>query len=128
MRVKIQFKTKIYSKYTVNRLYCYGTRKINIIHAQMRMLCSNLKAHLKSLHVIDDATCLCGIGIEDNFHFFFECPLYTLLRQELFASIRDLCPLTIESILYGCDDTDFNANTQIFNAVHNFIDKTQRFN
>ena len=55
-----------------NVLYCYGQRSINIIHAQMRMSSSNLKSHLKSLHVIDDAICMCGHGIEDCFHYFFE--------------------------------------------------------
>ena len=42
-----------------NVLYCYGQRSINIIHAQIRMSSSNLKSHLKSLHVIDDAICMC---------------------------------------------------------------------
>ena len=62
-------------------LYNYGKRKLNVIHAQMRMCCSNLKAHLYLLHVVDDPLCVCSQGVEDNEHFFFVCPLYVVLRN-----------------------------------------------
>ena len=40
------------------------------IHAQLRMNCSNLNAHLHSLHVIDSPACVCSHSIEDTAQFF----------------------------------------------------------
>ena len=64
------FKAKVIGKVESNPLFYFGTRKANIIHSQMRMHCSNLKSHLVELHVTDDPMCTCGMGVEDNEHFF----------------------------------------------------------
>ena len=42
------FKSSIMPSRSKNVLFCHGVRKWNVIHAQMRMGCSNLKAHIKS--------------------------------------------------------------------------------
>ena len=49
------FRTKVITNTVANcsKLYYAGQRKFNIILAQLRMNCSNLNAHLYSLHVID---------------------------------------------------------------------------
>ena len=109
------------------KLYNYGARPYNIIHAQLRLQCSNLKAHLYSLHVIDDPTCSCTTGNEENFHFFFQCPMYFVQRQELANTIRQLTSFTINVLLYGDESLDNNANQDIFAAVHKFIQDSGRF-
>ena len=35
-----KFKDKVCTKYVLNKLFCFGSRKINIVHSQMRMQCS----------------------------------------------------------------------------------------
>ena len=108
-------------------LYNYGQRKENVIHAQMRMLCSNLRAHLKHLHVVDDATCICSQSVEDNYHFFFSCPLYVQCRADMLATISQICYPNLETILYGNHDLSFDDNVVIFEAVHSYIGLSERF-
>ena len=88
---KDEFKSKLpnVSK-TSDELYNFGERRCNVIHAQLRMQCSNLKAHLLALHVVDDPTCACNTGAEDNYHFFFQCPLYYAYRLELINTVNAL--------------------------------------
>ena len=74
------FKETVVNKTNANPLYYYGSRKANVIHSQLRMHCSNLKAHLVGLHVSDDPSCICSTGVEDNQHFFLDCPLYYTYR------------------------------------------------
>ena len=62
-----------------NELYYYGNRSTNIKHAQLRMKCSRLNAHLYNLHVVDSPGCSCGHDIEDNNHYLLICPLYHTL-------------------------------------------------
>ena len=93
----------------------------------MRMLCSNLNAHLLSLHVIDDAKCLCNYETEDNFHFLFECPLYHTQRQKMLLSINNLCNVNLDVLLYGDDNLDIETNKKIFDAVQEFIKLSERF-
>ena len=122
-----EFKRKLIPAKPRNVLFCHGQRTINIIHAQMRMSCSNLKSDLKSLHVIDDATCICGNAVEDCFHFFFECPLYDNQRQKLFADVNNICTVNLDVLLFGENEMDLVTNKQIFESVHEFIKSTGRF-
>ena len=93
----------------------------------MRMLCSNLKVHLVALHVLDDPTCLCFTGDEDNEHFFLHCPLYYTHRLKLANTIRNLYDFTLEKLLYGDNRLDLEQNCILFDAVHEFIIDTGRF-
>ena len=121
-----EFKKKI-RKIHRNELYCYGPRKLNVIHAQLRMNCSNLNAHLKSLHVTDDPTCICGNSIEDCFHYFLECPLYHNQRQRLNFAISDICNMNLDTLLFGNDNLDLKDNQKIFDAVQEYIMSSERF-
>ena len=121
------FKKVIDWKNTCNPLFYYGVRKYNIIHTQMRLNCSNLRAHLFSLHVIDDAMCACNLDIEDNNHFLLYCPLYAVQRQELIRSLQDLSQFDLNILLYGDELLDIQVNKAIFAAVHLYIKATERF-
>ena len=70
------FRSKITPIVNCPDLYYVGLRKFNIIHAQLRMNCSNLNAHLHSLHVIDSPACVCSHREEDTAHFFLDCSFY----------------------------------------------------
>ena len=58
-------------KFTNNFPYYMGARLVNISHAQLRMNCCNLNAHLFQLHVVDSLDCSCGYNLEDVSHFLF---------------------------------------------------------
>ena len=109
-------------------LYNYGSRKVNIIHSQMRMLCSKLKSHLFLLHVADSPRCHCGFNEEDNNHFLLECPLYEDLRRVM---IRDILNVTAEihcdTLMFGNDTLSYEDNVFIFSALHTYIEATGRF-
>ena len=121
------FRENISAENNVKKWYSYGSRKVNIIHAQLRMKCSNLKHHLLNLHVIEDATCACLTGIENTIHYFMECPLYFTERQKLITDISSISDFNIDTILYGCDELTYEQNVRIVEAVHGFIKDSDRF-
>ena len=121
------FKRTIIENRARDELYNFGERKFNIIHAQLRLNCSNLKSHLVSLHVLDDPTCVCGHDTENAHHYFFTCPLYDIERTKLFTEIGAICDVTLETILFGNQDLPLENNLMIFSHVHEFIKRSNRF-
>jgi len=66
------FRTAIQTNPCVNVLYNGIDRRLSVIHAQLRMKCSNLNSHLFNLHVVDNPFCNCSVNvIEDKLSFFF---------------------------------------------------------
>ena len=93
-------------------LFCYGSRKCNIIRARLRIGCSGLREHLCNyLHVIDSPKCQCGNESETVFHYFFECILFENQRQKM---MQDLIPLTLEistkTFLFGDTSKSLKIN------------------
>ena len=120
------FKKIITNSFVQNPLFNGHTRSLALIHAQLRMHCSNLMADLHKLHV-DSPQCSCMTGVEDNFHYFFKCPLYNLERIHLFNSIEPLCNISIDTLLFGNNLLSLDVNVQIFTSVERFILETERF-
>ena len=113
-----------------NVLYNFGERFINIIHAQLRMKCSNLKAHLHLLHVVDSPSCQCGHNMEDNNHYLLKCPLYNTMRNKMFNIVSQYVPYAnIDEyiLLFGDNEISTENNLEIFKAVHSYIKGTARF-
>ena len=107
-----------------NELFYLGTRNNYIKHAQLRMKCSKLNAHLFSLHVIDSPACICGHNIEDCEHFLLHCPLYYNLRQTLFQTLSNLIDnqhLNTDTLLFGNENYDNKTNCEIFVAVQQYL-------
>ena len=121
------FSCHISDELLINPLYYFGSRKANIIHAQMRMNCSDLRAHLLQLHVVDDPICLCQTGREDTRHFFFTCPLYIRQRITLHNIVSTSSKWTLDTLLFGDRDLDLESNKLLFQAVHDFITDSGRF-
>ena len=121
------FEDRIFKESSVNPFYYTGERRINIIHAQLRMQCSNLKAHLFVLHVVENTTCQCSHNIEDSQHFFFECPLYFTHRLRLSTTLQALGKFDLKTILFLDPDQDEETNKIILKAVHKYIKETGRF-
>ncbi len=94
----------------------------------MRIGCSKLKQDLcYNLHAIDNTICSCGALVEDAHHYFFTCPNYNNLRLQLFNGIAVYCDVTLNTILYGNPQFQLNINKAIFDAVHLYIEKSNRF-
>ena len=122
------FKDTLNQDSKVNDLFLYGNRRESMIHAQLRMHCSNLNSHLFALHVLDSEQCLCGYRREDSRHFFMFCPLYDNIRADLVHFFEDNnCIISEKSLLYGLDDESYELNQELFTLVHAFIANSERF-
>ena len=111
-----------------NVLYYYGERWASVHHARMRIGCSKLNADLcLKLRVLNSPKCRCESPFEDAEHFFFQCPLYNDLRDDLFDSISAVIDVSLHNILFGNPNISVNSNKLIFSAVHLFIVKSERF-
>jgi hypothetical protein len=76
----------------------------------------------------NDPRCVCGHLFEDAIHFFLECPLYQHDRTSLFNYFNNIVPISIEYILFGCNEISEELNTLLFKSVQTFIRQTCRFN
>ena len=99
--------------------FCHsGDRWAGIHHARIRIGCSKLKSHLhNNLHVIEEESCQCGHRSEDPFHFFFECPRYVALRNNLFTSVAQHTDCSLQTLLFGDPELNHRQNCDIFDAV-----------
>ena len=110
------------------KLFCIGDRYWNVIHSKMRMSCSPLKEHLAhNLHVIENSTCDCGLSVENNYHFFLECILYTQHRQSMLRKLQVLPTITTDFLLYGDYNLTFEQNKVVFEAVQEVLKESGRF-
>ena len=121
------FKKSITPELYENPLHFIGNRKEQILMSKIRLNCSNLKAHLYNLKIINDRKCTCGLAIEDSLHFFFICTLYNRPRATLHNCIAVLAPFTLKTLLNGYDKLDILTNTVIIKATLEFINATERF-
>jgi len=121
------FKRAITRPETDNVLYSIGQRKIQIIHSQLRLECSLLASHLYNIHVKDSPNCsICSVK-EDSKHFFFECPLFNTQRDKLYNSVQSINAFNLDTLLFGSDELTFDENAIVFEAVHEYIVSTKRF-
>ena len=107
--------------------FFHGRRYLSVIHTRLRNNCSNLNFDLYNNHLKDHPQCNFCNQIEDVEHFFFSCNNYRLQRIALFRSTRAFHPLSSNKLLYGCDSLDYEQNVVIVDAVHKFINDTNRF-
>ena len=94
------------------------------------MGCSGLNGHLfHFLHVIDDPCCRCGYNVEAPAHFFFDCPLYAVPRNNMLTDIGNITNglVNINIILFGCKECTLEENKSIFDIVYTFIRTSKRF-
>jgi ribonuclease P/MRP protein subunit RPP40 len=111
--------------------YNAGGRRLSLIHAQLRMGCSNLSGHLHNLHVLDTPACFCGYRNENCTHFLLHCPLFQNHRIERDNRLSNLdlaITFNIEILLYGTDDITVDQNIDIALIVQRYINDTRRFN
>ena len=78
------------------------------------MKCSKLNHDLSVNNIIEDDLCNCG-NIETAFHFFLECPLYTIFRNDLQMETMFLPNLSLNIILNGYVDS-LQCTAQYWNS------------
>jgi hypothetical protein len=111
-----------------NILYFYGQRWPSVHHSRMRIGCSKLNSDLYfHLHVIDNPSCSCGNENEDPYHYFINCPHYIDIRCDLFSAISAFTDVNINTILFGNSMLTTEQNEVVFDAVHLFIIRSERF-
>ena len=81
----------------------------------------------KNLHVVESSQCTYGYHTESAYHFFIECPNYSDTRLQLFNAISCYCSVSLDTILHGTKKLSLIQNQSIFDAVHEFIEKSNRF-
>ena len=109
--------------------YNAGERRLNILHARLRMLCSPLNDHLYSaIHVVDNPNCPCGFTHENNRHYLLDCQLYVNEREDLLRELNQLGfdPL-LSNLLYGDSSLSSEKNVKAFISIQKFIKSTKRF-
>ena len=106
-----------------------GERKYNIMLTRIRHRSSSLKANLYGVNVIPSPACSCGAPIENADHYFFECPLYTNQRNNLFINLNRLqinyADVTV--LTAGSHNYDENINRSIIQFAIKFIKDLQSF-
>ena len=90
------------------------------------MKCSKLNHDLSANNIIDNDLCNCG-NSETAFHFFLECPLYIIFRNDIQMKTMFLPNLSLNIILNGDVDSCAQRNIDIHSAVSKYIFKTNRF-
>ena len=128
----LSFKLQLQKMYFQNakppKYYFYGDRVLSILHARLRNKCSALRADLYRANLVNDAYCTCGYMRESVEHFLLYCNNFRIQRIVMLNELTHLdLPLTLDLLLFGNENLDFNDNVLIFSSVHKFIKETKRF-
>ena len=79
-------------------------------------------------YIRDNPLCKLYGVVEDAIHYFFRCKRYTTERQVFNDTVRVLQSLSINLILYGNEDLNFETNIVLFRAIQRYIQVIKRFN
>jgi hypothetical protein len=110
-------------------LYYQGNRRTSVMQCRMRLGCSPLRNDLcKELKVIPNSLCACGEGDETAQYFFYDCSLHAAHRLIMMEELYKIDKFNLATLLYGDKDYDMPKNKRFFEAVHKFIEDTNRFN
>ena len=111
-----------------NVLYDFVTRATAVKHAQLRMNCSKLNAHLYDLHVADSPECACSFDTEDTNHYLLHCPLYMHERNIVFRELNSIgvYNIDVDILTKGSKEIDDKRNMEVFSLVHQYIEETDR--
>ena len=112
--------------HSLPKYYNVGNRKSQVLHSRIRTKCSSLNADLFTRNLVISPLCMCGER-EDSSHFFFYCPLYREIRNDLITAVSSVCAISLDSLLFGNANIPYKDNVVIFKEVHKFILKSKRF-
>ena len=110
-----------------NELFYIGNRKANILHAKLRMGCSQLNNDMHKIGIVSSPACACGAQVETSFHYFFECGKYVTERDILHQKIISIAPFTLQTLMFGSKRCSKAENRIIFESTQTYILNTNRF-
>jgi hypothetical protein len=77
---------------------------------------------LVGMYLSNGSGCPWGDEVEDNFHYFYVCPLFICQRLLLFTQLRDLAYFpNIDILLKGSPDLSFDDNVLIELCPHLYL-------
>ena len=76
--------------------------------------------------MIPDDFCPCG-AVENNNQYLIECPMYSVMRKEMFDTVNRISDVTGVLLLFGDTSLSNEENETLFRAVHKLIHQTKRF-
>jgi hypothetical protein len=123
---------KLSNSYSVNipKYYSYGPCKLNIVLTQFRCSATFLNYDLFKVNIISNPSCSCGAIREDSYHYFFECPLYSGIRNDLLNCLDWLlndCHLDLNLLFFGNSILTNEQNELVLKKVFDYIRKSERF-
>lgn len=129
-----QFVYRLKQKYAINKppaWYLHGNRKFNILLCRLRNKCSILKSDLFRCNLVDSEACVCGYQTESVYHYFFQCPIYVMQREQLMRSMSNIGLsvniINLNLLLCGSSNMSYDKNIQIVDIVHVYMSNTKRF-
>ena len=98
---------------------------------------SHLRKH-KFEHSFQDSInplCSCSLDVESTIHYFLHCPLFTVERHNLLNTISQIDNKLVDinesnlkqHLLFGDSFRDTDTNTEILNAIVNYVLRTMGF-
>ena len=108
----------------------FGPRKLNIVLTQFRCSATFLSYDLFKVNIISNPSCSCGAIREDSYHYFFECPLYNGIRNDLLNCLDWLpndCHLDLNLLIFGNSTLTNEQNELVLKKVFDYIRKSERF-
>lgn len=63
--------------------------------------CSNINADLSRVNIVPSQSCICGHNYENEEHYFLNCWLYDIQRQQLLQKLNFIPVITTDLLLYG---------------------------
>ena len=102
-------------------------RFASILYSRLKYNCSSLKSDLHHANLVDSPSCDCNTGIENLFHYLYNCPYYDVQREKLMYDLDrlGLTNLSIQ-VLFNPDPELGNVFT-IQSCVYRYIISTNRF-
>ena len=120
------FKNSIFRKQHIPRHFYHGDRKSQVYLSRLRTNCSSLNYDLYSKNMTDSPLCTCGL-VENTTHYFLQCNRYIAPRAVLFQRILPFSDVSLPVLLNGDQALTDAQNTQVVDAVYEYIRATKRF-
>ena len=104
-------------------------RFLSILYTKLKCLCSGLNAHLFHSNLVPSPRCACGTGVEDVFHYLYNCPFYDLPREMLMFELDELgiINLSIPYLLHCDAHLSPELIPHVQQCVYRYISSTRRF-
>jgi hypothetical protein len=112
----------------IPKYYSYGPRKLNIVLTQFRCPATFLNYDLFKVNIISNPSCSCDAIQEDSYHYFFECPLYNGIRNDLLNCLDWLpndCHLDLNLLIFGNLTLTNEQNELVLKKVFDYIRKSR---